>query len=44
MFIVLIGFVWSLAGWHVRIIGVAFPLFLLAHYRKSSAPASLPVA
>ena len=34
---VLIGFIWSLAGWPVRIIGIGFPLFLLAYFRESSA-------
>lgn len=34
---VIIGFIWPLAGWPVRIIGIAFPLFLLAYFRKSSA-------
>lgn len=37
---VLIGFIWSLAGWPVRIIGIAFPVFLLAYFRKSSANAA----
>lgn len=32
---VLVGFVWGLAGWPMRIIGIAFPLFLLAYVRKS---------
>jgi hypothetical protein len=32
---VMIGFIWPLAGWPVRIVGVAFPLFLLAYFRKS---------
>jgi hypothetical protein len=36
---VIIGFIWPLAGWPVRIIGIAFPLFLLAYFRKSSAHA-----
>jgi hypothetical protein len=36
---VLIGFIWPLAGWPVRIIGIAFPLFLLAYFRKSPAMA-----
>jgi hypothetical protein len=36
---VLIGFIWPLAGWPVRIIGIAFPLFLLAYFRKSPATA-----
>lgn len=31
---VLIGFIWPFAGWPIRIIGVAFPLFLLAYFRK----------
>lgn len=31
----LIGFIWPLAGWPVRIIGIVFPLFLLAYFRKS---------
>jgi hypothetical protein len=31
----MIGFIWPLAGWPVRIVGVAFPLFLLAYFRKS---------
>jgi hypothetical protein len=34
---VVIGFLWPLAGWPARIIGVAFPLFLLGYFRKSSA-------
>jgi len=34
---VIIGFIWPLAGWPVRIIGIAFPLFLLAYFRKYSA-------
>jgi hypothetical protein len=33
----LIGFIWPLAGWPVRIIGIAYPLFLLAYFRKSPA-------
>jgi len=33
----IIGFVWPLAGWPVRIIGIGFPLFLLAYFRKSQA-------
>jgi hypothetical protein len=36
---VIIGFTWPLAGWPVRIIGIAFPLFLLAYFRKSPAVA-----
>lgn len=35
---VLIGFIWPLTGWPVKIVGIAFPLFLLAYFRKSSAP------
>jgi hypothetical protein len=31
---VLIGFVWGLAGWPMRLIGIAFPLFLLAYIRR----------
>ena len=33
---VMIGFIWPLAGWPVRIVGIAFPLYLLAYFRKSS--------
>lgn len=33
---VLIGFIWPLAGWPVRIVGIVFPLYLLAYFRKSS--------
>jgi hypothetical protein len=32
---VLIGFIRPLAGWPVRIVGIAFPLFLLLYFRKS---------
>jgi hypothetical protein len=31
----LIGFVWGLAGWPVRILGIIFPLFLLLHFRRA---------
>jgi hypothetical protein len=31
---VLIGFVWGLAGWPMRILGIAFPVFLLVYLRK----------
>ena len=34
---VLIGFVWGLAGWPMRLIGIAFPLFLLAYFRRPPA-------
>ncbi|HEU0178940.1 MAG TPA: hypothetical protein VFV58_32140 [Blastocatellia bacterium] len=34
---VIIGFIWPLAGWPVRITGIAFPLFLLAYFRKAPA-------
>ena len=30
-----LGCIWPLAGWPVRIIGIASPLFLLAYFRKS---------
>jgi len=33
----IIGFIWPLAGWPVRIIGIAYPLFLLAYFRKPPA-------
>jgi len=33
---VLIGFIWPLAGWPVRIVGITFPLFLLLYFRKPS--------
>lgn len=39
---VMIGFIWPLAGWPVKIIGIGFPLFLLAYFRKSSAYAPAP--
>ena len=39
---VLIGFIWPLAGWPVRIIGIAFPLFLLWYFRNS--PAQTPAS
>ena len=32
---VLIGFVRPLAGWAVTIVGIGFPLFLLAYYRSA---------
>ncbi|MGH8245596.1 MAG: hypothetical protein ACREUU_04105 [Gammaproteobacteria bacterium] len=32
---VLLGFVWGLAGWPMRIVGIAYPAFLLAYFRKS---------
>ena len=34
---VIIGFIWPLAGWPVKIIGIGYPLFLLAHFRKAPA-------
>lgn len=34
---VMIGFIWPLAGWPVKIIGIGFPLFLLAYFRESTA-------
>ena len=37
---IIIGFIWPLAGWPVRITGIAFPLFLMAYFRKSPAYAS----
>lgn len=37
---ILIGFIVPLAGWPVRIIGIAFPLFLLFYFRKSFTQAS----
>jgi hypothetical protein len=39
---VIIGFIWPLAGWPVRIIGIAFPLFLLWYFRHS--PAQTPAS
>jgi len=33
---VLIGFIKPLAGWPVRIVGIAFPLFLLAYFWNKS--------
>lgn len=33
---VLIGFVWGLAGWPMRLLGILFPLFILFYFRKSS--------
>lgn len=35
---VIIGFVWPLTGWPVKIVGIAFPLFLLAYFRKAAWP------
>ena len=34
---VLIGFIWPLTGWPVKIVGIAFPLFLLMYFRKAAA-------
>ena len=39
---VIIGFIWPLAGWPVRIVGIAFPLFLLWYFRKPPAYARTP--
>ena len=38
---ILIGFVRPLAGWPVRIVGIAFPLFLLAYFWKTSDNATV---
>lgn len=38
---IIIGFIWPLTGWPVKIVGIAFPLFLLAYFRK---PAATPPA
>ena len=38
--IVLIGFVWGLAGWPMRILGIVYPLFLLVYFRKSARHAA----
>lgn len=37
---VLIGFVRPLAGWPVTIVGIGFPLFLLAYYRSARLKAA----
>ena len=37
---VLIGFVRPLAGWAVTIVGIGFPLFLLAYYRSARLKAA----
>jgi len=37
---ILIGFIKPLAGWPVRIIGIALPIFLLLYFRKSFSPAT----
>lgn len=37
---ILIGFIRPLAGWPVRIIGIALPIFLLLYYRKSLSDAT----
>lgn len=34
---VIIGFIWPLTGWPVKIVGIAFPLFLLIYFRKAAA-------
>ena len=39
---ILIGFVRPLAGWPARIMGIGFPLFLLAYYWKSSDQSPAP--
>jgi hypothetical protein len=39
---VLIGFVWGLAGWPMRILGIVFPLFLLVYLRKFPARSPSP--
>lgn len=38
---VLIGFVWGLEGWPMRVLGIVFPLFLLVYLRKISSRSTL---
>jgi hypothetical protein len=39
---VMIGFIWPLAGWPARVIGVLFPLFLLWYFRNSPTQTPAP--
>ena len=37
---ILIGFVWGLAGWPMRLVGIIFPLLLLAYVRAQRSARS----